>query len=102
MKYDSEARKAEADRAHELADARKAEADGAHELAEAEANRAHELAMLRAQVELGVLPARNVNDFDLAKHSKLVPPFNESDPDSYFRLFEKTAAHLNWPRIQWT
>ena len=61
-----------------------------------------ELTMLRAQVELGVLPARNVNDFDLARHSKLVPPFNESDPNSYFRLFEKTAAHLNWTRIQWT
>ena len=62
MRYDLNCREAEA---------RKAETD-----------RAHELAMLRAQAELGVRPARNVSDFDLAKLSKLVPPFNESDPDS--------------------
>ena len=40
--------------------------------------------------------------FDLAKNSKLVSPFNEQDPDNYFRTFEKTANHLKWPKEQWT
>ena len=39
--------------------------------------------------------------FDLAKNIKLVPNFTEYDPEDYFRLFEETAEHLNWPEEQW-
>ena len=39
--------------------------------------------------------------FDLAKNIKLVPVFTEYDPEDYFRLFEETAKHLEWPAEQW-
>ena len=39
--------------------------------------------------------------FDLAKNIKLVPAFTEYDPEDYFRLFEETAKHLDWPAEQW-
>ena len=41
------------------------------------------------------------NPFDLAKNIKLVPVFTEYDPEDYFRLFEETAKHLDWPAEQW-
>ena len=44
---------------------------------------------------------RNNAPFDLAKNVKLVPSFTEYDPEDYFRLFEETAKHLNWPVEQW-
>ena len=40
--------------------------------------------------------------FSLRKNVSLVPPFNETDPDGYFRTFEKTADHLKWPRTEWS
>ena len=40
--------------------------------------------------------------FSLRKNVNLVPPFNEKDPDGYFRTFERTAKHLNWPKPEWT
>ena len=39
--------------------------------------------------------------FDLAKNIKLVPVFTEYDPEDYFRLFNETAKHLQWPAEQW-
>ena len=39
--------------------------------------------------------------FDLAKNIKLVPAFTDYDPEDYFKTFEETASHLNWPRDQW-
>jgi len=64
--------------------------------------RAHELAVIQARAAINPREDRNQEKFDLAKNSKLVSPFNEQDPDSYFRDFEKTALHLKWPRVQWT
>ena len=40
--------------------------------------------------------------FDLTKVSRLVPRFDESDPDVFFRQFEKTATTLSWPKEFWT
>ena len=37
----------------------------------------------------------------MAKNIKLVPAFTEYDPEDYFRLFEETAKHLDWPAEQW-
>ena len=51
------------------------------------------------EAEQGVLEAHA--SFDLAKNIKLVPNFTEYDPEDYFRLFEETAEHLNWPEEQW-
>ncbi|KAL1275958.1 hypothetical protein QQF64_035581 [Cirrhinus molitorella] len=40
-------------------------------------------------------------DFDVGKYVKLVPPFRESEVDSYFVAFERVAAKLKWPRDMW-
>ena len=55
--------------------------------------------MLQAR---GEIDSKKQEKFDLAKNSKLVAPFNEQDPDNYFRTLEKTANHLKWPKEQWT
>ncbi|XP_039863188.1 uncharacterized protein LOC120718658 [Simochromis diagramma] len=40
--------------------------------------------------------------FDISKHIKLVPPFRESEVDSYFSAFERIAAALKWPKEFWS
>ncbi|KAL0172150.1 hypothetical protein M9458_032461, partial [Cirrhinus mrigala] len=40
-------------------------------------------------------------DFDVGKYVKLVPPFRETEVDSYFVAFERVAAKLKWPRDMW-
>ena len=40
--------------------------------------------------------------FDVAKHIRLVPPFQEKEVDKYFLHFEKVAENLNWPKEHWT
>ena len=44
----------------------------------------------------------SVKHFDVAKVSRLVPCFDETDPEMFFRQFEKTASTLSWPRDHWT
>lgn len=44
----------------------------------------------------------NVNQFDVSRHIALVPPFRESEVDSYFNAFERIAATLKWPRDVWS
>lgn len=39
--------------------------------------------------------------FDVGKHIALVPPFRESEVDSYFSALERIAT-LHWPRDVWT
>ena len=41
-------------------------------------------------------------NFDVAKHIRLVPPFQEKEVDKYFLHFEKVAENLNWPNEHWT
>ena len=40
--------------------------------------------------------------FDITKHIRFVPPFNEKKVDKYFLLFEKVAKDLNWPLNTYT
>ena len=42
------------------------------------------------------------NNFDMSRHVKLVPPFNENEVDKYFQHFEKVAESLKWPRTMWS
>lgn len=35
--------------------------------------------------------------FDVSKHICLVPPFKETEEDTYFSAFECIAASLHWP-----
>ena len=40
--------------------------------------------------------------FDVSKHIRLVPPFQEKEVDKYFVHFEKIATSLEWPKEVWT
>ena len=40
--------------------------------------------------------------FDVTKHIRLVPPFQEKEVDKYFLHFEKVAEILKWPKEHWT
>ena len=40
--------------------------------------------------------------FDISKHVALVPVFRDSEVDSYFNVFERIAAALQWPPEIWT
>ena len=40
--------------------------------------------------------------FDITKHIRLVPPFQEKKVDKYFLHFEKVAENLKWPKEHWT
>ena len=40
--------------------------------------------------------------FDVTKHIRLVPPFQEKEVDKYFLHFEKVAEYLKWPNEHWT
>lgn len=41
-------------------------------------------------------------EFDVSKHIKLVPQFNERDVDKFFMHFEKIAQQCKWPSNVWT
>ena len=41
-------------------------------------------------------------DFDVSKHVRFVPPFQETEVDKYFLHFEKVASSLAWPKGVWT
>ena len=40
--------------------------------------------------------------FDVTKHIRLVPPFQEKEVDKYFLQFKKVAENLKWPKEHWT
>ena len=40
--------------------------------------------------------------FDVTKHIRFVPPFQEKAIDKYFLHFEKVAENLKWPKEHWT
>ena len=40
--------------------------------------------------------------FDVTKHSRLIPPFQEKEVDKYFLHFKKVAENLKWPKEHWT
>ncbi|XP_026019876.1 uncharacterized protein LOC113020278 [Astatotilapia calliptera] len=43
----------------------------------------------------------NPGGFNVSKNIVLVPPFRESEVDTYFNVFERVAASLHWPREVW-
>ena len=47
------------------------------------------------------LPLDSGKSFDVTKHIRLVPPFQEKEVDKYFLHFEKLAENLKWPREHW-
>ena len=47
-------------------------------------------------------PTVKSTGFDVSKHIRLVPPFQENEVDKYFIHFEKIATSLEWPQEVWT
>ncbi|PFX11776.1 hypothetical protein AWC38_SpisGene24381 [Stylophora pistillata] len=65
----------------------------------------HEMEMnkLEVQIQLGLVSGseKHRENFDVTKHIRLVPPFQETDVDKYFLHFEKVAESLKWPKEYW-
>ena len=43
-----------------------------------------------------------LQNFDVTKYIRFVPPFNEKEVDKYFLLFEKVANDIDWPLNKYT
>ncbi|XP_072891577.1 uncharacterized protein [Hemitrygon akajei] len=71
------------------------------ERAETEKQRIHELELDRRRQERRAQGIEREEGFDVSRELRLVPPFEETDVDSYFLLFEKVAVNQKWPQEQW-
>ncbi|KAJ8035102.1 hypothetical protein HOLleu_22216 [Holothuria leucospilota] len=60
------------------------------------------------QLELGVIKASDpkigldTEGFDVSKHVKFVPKFQEDNVEKFFNHFEKLGEQLKWPRDKWS
>ena len=57
---------------------------------------------LQDKIKPKTLPLDTSKTFDVTKHIRLVPPFQEKEVDKYFLHFEKMAENLKWPKEHWT
>ena len=89
MRREHVKKKRERQREFEL---RKLELDHALELKKLE---------LAGGTDEGHSSTRHSSSFDITKHIRLVPPFQEQDVDKYFLHFEKIAENLKWPKEHW-
>ena len=73
-------------------------------LQEKEQERQNNLRMkeLEMQDKVKPKPSDLGTHFDVTKHIRLVPPFQEKEVDKYFLHFEKVAENLKWPKEHWT
>ena len=73
-------------------------------LEQAEKERQYNLRMkeLEMQDKVKTKPLDLGTHFDVTKHIRLVPPFQEKEVDKYFLHFEKVAENLKWPKEHWT
>lgn len=69
------------------------------QLEEAREQRQHELQVL--QLQQGNSTREGTVKFDVSKHIKLLPAFSEKNPEAFFREFESTASHFQWPEEHW-
>ena len=72
-------------------------------LQEKEQERQYNLRMkeLEMQDKVKTKPLDLGTHFDVTKHIRLVPPFQEKEVDKYFLHFEKVAENLKWPKEHW-
>ncbi|KAJ8026870.1 Protein split ends [Holothuria leucospilota] len=60
------------------------------------------------QLELGVIKGSDpkigldTGGFDVSKHVKFVPKFQEDNVEKFFNHFEKLGEQLKWPRDKWS
>ena len=72
-----------------------------NERVEREKDRLFQLEMKKLELSgMGSKPFA-LGSFDVTKHIRLVPPFQEKDVDKYFLHFEKVAENLKWPKPNW-
>ena len=70
--------------------------------------RGKELALEYKAKELELMAAKGRTSesseapFDVGKHVRFVPPFQETEVDKYYMHFEKIASSLKWPEDVWT
>ena len=57
-----------------------------------------ELELVRTKADT----SKKTEKFDMSKHIRFVPPFQDSEVDKYFLHFEKVASSLEWPKEVWT
>ncbi|KAJ8049961.1 hypothetical protein HOLleu_02939 [Holothuria leucospilota] len=68
--------------------------------------REHEFRM--KQLELGVIRGSDpkvgldTGVFNISKHIKFVPKFQEDNVEKFFNHFEKLGEQLKWPRDKWS
>ena len=74
------------------------------EMEEKEKERQYNLRMkeIEMQDKVNTKPLDLGTHFDVTKHIRLVPPFQEKEVDKYFLHFEKVAENLKWPKEHWT
>ena len=54
------------------------------------------------ELELDTTTSGTSEQFNVTRHIRFVPLFQETEPDKYFLHFEKTATSLSWPKKTWT
>ena len=113
-KYELELKKLEYEREREREEKEREREERAREEKERQRQREFELRRLELdhalelkKLELaggtdeGHSSTRHSSSFDITKHIRLVPPFQEQDVDQYFLHFEKVAENLKWPKEHW-
>ena len=97
-------RERESEREREEREREEREKEREREREEREKEREFELRMREIEMqERANQPKRKIEyNFDVTKHIRLVPPFQEKEVDKYFLHFEKVAENLNWPKEHWT
>ena len=64
-----------------------------------EREKEREFQLRMREIEIANQPKQKIEyNFDVTKHIRLVPPFQEKEVDKYFLHFEKVAENLNWPK----
>ncbi|XP_072921387.1 uncharacterized protein [Hemitrygon akajei] len=102
---EKEQERAEKQREHEIQlkqlEAAEKERERAEKEREAEKQRQHDLDMEKLRQERRVQGSDREERFNVSRELRVVPPFEETDVDSYFLLFEKVAVNQKWPKEQW-
>ena len=99
-----EEREKEREREREEREREEREKEREREREERENEREFQLRMREIEMqERANQPKQKIEyNFDVTKHMRLVPPFQEKEVDKYFLHFEKVAENLNWPKEHWT
>jgi len=103
LEYEREREREEKEREREERAREEKERERQFELRRLELDHALELKKLELAggTDEGHSSTRHSSSFDITKHIRLVPPFQEQDVDKYFLHFEKVAENLKWPKEHW-